>query len=39
MTVEVAGTNQLDKLMDLLKGLEGVREVARARSKAREASD
>jgi GTP pyrophosphokinase len=39
MTVEVAGTNQLDKLMDLLKGLEGVREVARARSKAREASE
>ncbi len=39
MTVEVAGTNQLDKLMDLLKGLEGVREVTRARSKAREASD
>ncbi len=39
MTVEVAGTNQLDKLMDLLKGLDGVREVSRARSKAREASD
>jgi guanosine-3',5'-bis(diphosphate) 3'-pyrophosphohydrolase len=39
MTVEVASTSQLDKLMDLLKGLEGVREVARARSKAREVSD
>ncbi|RPJ85956.1 MAG: bifunctional (p)ppGpp synthetase/guanosine-3',5'-bis(diphosphate) 3'-pyrophosphohydrolase [Acidobacteria bacterium] len=39
MTVEVAGTDQLDKLMDLLKGLAGVREVARARSRARKASD
>ncbi len=39
MTVEVADTNQLDKLMDLLKGLEGVREVARARTRAKEASD
>ncbi|RPI29693.1 MAG: bifunctional (p)ppGpp synthetase/guanosine-3',5'-bis(diphosphate) 3'-pyrophosphohydrolase [Acidobacteria bacterium] len=39
MTIEVTGTSQLDKLMDLLKGLEGVREVLRARNRAREASD
>ena len=39
MTVEVAGTSQLDKLMDLLKSLDGVREVSRAMSKVREASD
>ncbi|MFB3906743.1 MAG: bifunctional (p)ppGpp synthetase/guanosine-3',5'-bis(diphosphate) 3'-pyrophosphohydrolase [Acidobacteriota bacterium] len=39
MTVEVTGTSQLDKLMDLLKGLEGVREVTRARSKARETNE
>ncbi len=39
MTLEVTGTSQLEKVMDLLKGLDGVRDVARARGKAKEAID
>jgi guanosine-3',5'-bis(diphosphate) 3'-pyrophosphohydrolase len=36
MTLEVADTRQLDTILDLLKGLSGVREVERARSRARD---
>ncbi len=38
MTLEIADTQQLEKITNLLKGLEGVRDVERARSRAREAS-
>jgi GTP diphosphokinase / guanosine-3',5'-bis(diphosphate) 3'-diphosphatase len=38
LTVEVADAAQLEKILDLLKGLEGVRDVERARSRAREVS-
>jgi GTP pyrophosphokinase len=39
MTLEVADTKQLDSLTDLLKGLSGVREVERARRRAKEAAE
>jgi len=38
MTLEVADTQQLEKITNLLKGLDGVRDVERARNRAREAS-
>ncbi len=38
MTLEIADTEQLEKITNLLKGLEGVRDVERGRNRAREAS-